>query len=238
VSWRQPRAFALRLHVSAAPPRVGLTQALDHMKKFSFLLIFISLVLCDRACSQNALEPCEREFLSNYYSGVDKIIDDAIGQPARLSITTLPSFHAESGVRIVGMNVYYVRFSSSFWSESSFFDEKSGRGGHDFFKPKMRTMVRYAPLKPELAARVAETYAAAIAVTKKSGRLGLDGVSYYFSMPDAGCGQAWSPDSDTFNYRLVELSELLAKHATLPNPQALQRSEKKISRLLNGLGRH
>ena len=28
MSWRQPRAFALRLHVSAAPPRVGLTQAL------------------------------------------------------------------------------------------------------------------------------------------------------------------------------------------------------------------
>jgi hypothetical protein len=28
MSWRRPRAFALRLHVSAAPPRVGLTQAL------------------------------------------------------------------------------------------------------------------------------------------------------------------------------------------------------------------
>ena len=29
MSWRRPRAFALRLHVSAAPPRVGLTQALE-----------------------------------------------------------------------------------------------------------------------------------------------------------------------------------------------------------------
>ena len=28
MSWRRPRAFALRLHVSAAPPRGGLTQAL------------------------------------------------------------------------------------------------------------------------------------------------------------------------------------------------------------------
>ena len=28
MSWRQPRAFALRLHASAAPPRGGLTQAL------------------------------------------------------------------------------------------------------------------------------------------------------------------------------------------------------------------
>jgi hypothetical protein len=31
MSWRRPRAFALRLHVSAAPPRAGLTQALGPM---------------------------------------------------------------------------------------------------------------------------------------------------------------------------------------------------------------
>ena len=34
MSWRRPRAFALRLHVSAAPPRVGLTQALGGTKAF------------------------------------------------------------------------------------------------------------------------------------------------------------------------------------------------------------
>ena len=32
MSWRRPRAFALRLHASAAPPRVGLTQALGGRK--------------------------------------------------------------------------------------------------------------------------------------------------------------------------------------------------------------
>lgn len=31
MSWRQSHAFALRLHASAAPPRVGLTQALGAM---------------------------------------------------------------------------------------------------------------------------------------------------------------------------------------------------------------
>jgi hypothetical protein len=35
VSWRQPRAFTLRLHASAAPPRVGLTQALGATQNFS-----------------------------------------------------------------------------------------------------------------------------------------------------------------------------------------------------------
>ena len=34
MSWRQPRAFALRLHASAAPPRGGLTQALGGRKAF------------------------------------------------------------------------------------------------------------------------------------------------------------------------------------------------------------
>ena len=34
MSWRRLRAFALRLHVSAAPPRVGLTQALGGRKAF------------------------------------------------------------------------------------------------------------------------------------------------------------------------------------------------------------
>jgi hypothetical protein len=33
MSWRRPRAFALRLHVSAAPPRGGLTQALGDMSQ-------------------------------------------------------------------------------------------------------------------------------------------------------------------------------------------------------------
>ena len=37
MSWRQPRAFALRLHASAAPPRVGLTQALGLTIKFTVI---------------------------------------------------------------------------------------------------------------------------------------------------------------------------------------------------------
>jgi hypothetical protein len=49
MSWRRPRAFALRLHVSAAPPRGGLTQALGGRKRF--------LITCSvaRLCR---LRPC------------------------------------------------------------------------------------------------------------------------------------------------------------------------------------
>jgi hypothetical protein len=43
MSWRRSRAFALRLHVSAAPPRVGLTQALGGRKTFDYFACQCSL---------------------------------------------------------------------------------------------------------------------------------------------------------------------------------------------------
>jgi hypothetical protein len=44
VSWRRPRAFALRLHVSAAPPRGGLTQALGGKKHSAVALSALQLI--------------------------------------------------------------------------------------------------------------------------------------------------------------------------------------------------
>jgi hypothetical protein len=202
------------------------------MKTLSLLLILAIGCLCNRSYAQSALEPCPPEFLADYYLGVDKIIDDAVGRPARLALTTLPSFHAESGVRLVGTDVYLVRFDSFFWAEANSFDEKSGRGRTDFSKPRIKTKVHSAALSPEIANRVEQTYAAAIANAKKSDRLGLDGVSYRFSTPQTGCGEAWSPDPGTANARLVELSELLAKHAQLSKLRHMQRSEQSIVQLL------
>ena len=43
MSWRQPRAFALRLHASAAPPRGGLTQALGGRTAFDCFAFQCSL---------------------------------------------------------------------------------------------------------------------------------------------------------------------------------------------------
>ena len=54
MSWRQPRAFALRLHASAAPPRVGLTQALAVM---SFIHIFALFILTSTVTGCAATSP-------------------------------------------------------------------------------------------------------------------------------------------------------------------------------------
>ena len=53
MSWRQPRAFALRLHASAAPPRGGLTQALGGKKYLVVVLSALQLIGFGQHCSSD-----------------------------------------------------------------------------------------------------------------------------------------------------------------------------------------
>ena len=57
MSWRQPRAFALRLHVSAAPPRGGLTQALGGRMIRAVFLAAIVIVFFSGCDSVPAVAP-------------------------------------------------------------------------------------------------------------------------------------------------------------------------------------
>jgi hypothetical protein len=205
------------------------------MKTFSLLLILTIGLLCNRSYAQTALKPCELEFLGDYYRSVDRTIDDAVGRSPQLSLTTLPSFWAESGVRLVGTDVYFVKFESSFWAAANTYGS-SGRGDMDFSSPRIQTKVYRAAISPEIASRIEQIYANAIASARKSKRLGLDGVSYRFSIPHAGCGEAWSPNPGSPNAHLVQLSELLAKHAKLSKPRDMQHSEQLIVQLLTNIG--
>ncbi len=197
------------------------------MKKASLLLILVSALLCGRSYAQT-LEPCRQpEFLAGYYRGVDRVIDNAVGQTPSLSLTTLPSFWAESGVRIVGSDVYFVEFKSSFWGEANSYGS--------FASPRIETKTHRAAISPELASRIEEIYAGAIAGASQTDRRGVDGVSYRFSSPRAGCGETWSPEPDTVNARLVELLVLLSNHAKLSNPRDMQRSEESMVHLIRNM---
>lgn len=203
------------------------------MKTISLLTVLIIVLAPVTALAQSALEPCEMEFLGDYYRGVDRIIDDALGGTPRLSLTTLPSFSPESGVRLFGENIYFVQFGSSFW----YGVDRSRRGHDDFSLPKVKTRIYRAKISPLIAERIEQAYTAAIESSRKSDRMGLDGVSYRFTRPGIGCGEAWSPDPDTSNAKLVELVELLAKHAKLSKPREMQRSEEAMAALLSRMGR-
>ena len=208
---------------------------LDRMKTFLALLLIAAAACAADSARAQTLEPCEIEFLSEYYRGVDSIIDHATGRPAQLSLTVLPSFFAESGVRLVGNDVYSVELKSSYWEKTQSMDS-SGHGHMDFSSPQAASDVFHAPLSPEIVARIKQLYIRAISAATKSDRRGFDGVSYRFSDPSVGCGETWSPDQDSPDGRLVELVQLLAEHAKLSKPRTMQRSEESIVRLLNSMG--
>lgn len=145
------------------------------------LLLFALLgVFHGNSSAQNALEPCLRDFADAYHAGVNKTINDAVVQRSSLQLTTLPSFQPESGLRLVGTELYFVEFQSFYWGESQYID-RDGNGHMNFTKPKIITNTRHAPISATVARRVEHIYSKAIAKAKKSDQMGLDGVSYVFS---------------------------------------------------------
>lgn len=198
--------------------------------KISLLVTLVGLLHC-AAPAQGALEPCPIASFNPYYDGVNRVIDKAVGRASSLHLTTLPSFEAESGLRLVGTEVYFVQFRAQFWSESVRL-QRDGTYRMDFAKPSIITRVRHAPLSPIITQGVQEVYARAVSTAKKQNNVGLDGETYLISVPGMACAFAWSPDPKTANGRLIALMQRLEIHATLSAPPQLQRSEREIAKLL------
>ncbi|GEM_PF-3378004 len=207
----------------SAPRRQGALKTL--------LLLLLLEVFQSSASAHDALEPCRDERNDPYHTRVNGLIDKAVGKPSSIRLTTYPSFASESGLRIVGNELYFVEFARSFWDES--FEQVSKHEYRmNFKKPDIRTRTRHAPLSALAADRIRRVYASAIAQPKESGHMGLDGVSYVFTTSDGACAWTWSPEPSTRTGRLVELLKRLEKHATLSLPIDLQRSEKNIMQLV------
>jgi hypothetical protein len=195
----------------------------------SFVLLVLLFTCGSRyAFAEESLEPCADEMFPEYHAGVDSVIDRAIGEKPRLSVTTFPSFSPEHGMRIVGSKVYFATLNDSFWYSSNVYDEKTRRGYYDFTKPKLKAKISSAPLSQDLIDRTIKIYLAAISSSIKHERLGFDGTTYRFTSPSAGCGKTWSPSQGTRAYQLVALVELLSKHAKLSNKNDLQSSTQLI----------
>ncbi|PTU76588.1 hypothetical protein [Pseudomonas mangrovi] len=175
------------------------------------------------------LEPCS-EGTSGYHERVETLIDMA-SQTTRknaLSLVRRPSFAVESGVRLDDRNlVHAVRFKESLWSEG-----RRLNATLDFSGVQVPVLNDQAPIAPELAERIRRTFGQAILSSRRSERFGLDGVSYSFTLPDAGCASAWSPEPESRSGQLVHLMKLLDAHANAPDPVE---SEGRIAALLDVL---
>lgn len=199
-----------------------------------YLLLVFGCSTSTLLSAQEFIEPCEMEFLSEYYSGVDNIIDRAVNHSSELSLTVIPSFVPEYGVRLVGNKIYFVEFTSSFWTKSRLLDE-SEKKRTSSLTPKIKTKIHSASLDPLLGARITQVYKSAISNARPSNVMGLDGVSYRFSLPSVGCGTTWSPELISPNGRLVSLLELLISHSKLSLPSDIQQSENFIAKFLNNI---
>ena len=184
------------------------------------------------ASAQSALEPCPTAPPNPYYDAVNRIIDKSVGKPSSLHLTSLPSFAAESGVRLVGNDVYFVQLRAQFWSESVR-HQRDGSYRMDFTKPNIITRVRHAPLSLAVMKRVEGVYARAASTAENQKNMGVDGEIYLISPAGMACAFAWSPDPNTASGRLITLMQRLGVHATLAAPRQLQRSERDIAKLLN-----
>ena len=198
--------------------------------KNSFLFTILFASACSFANAQDLLEPCDDDLFPEYNAGVDNVIDRAVDEKPRLSITTYPSFSPEYGVRIVGNNVYLGRLKASFWYSSTVYDKKTRSGYKDFTKPKVKAKLSSAPLSPALIDRILSIYTAGITSSKKEKfpGFGFDGVTYRFTSPSAGCGEVRSPSEATRTYQLVDLAEHLGKHSKLSSSSSLAQSTKLI----------
>ncbi len=186
------------------------------------LTIALALIL---GRSAMALEPCT-DVMASYYTAVERAVDVRSGPSAIVAITILPSFQPEYALRVLKDAVVLVRFQSSLWYEGP---------SSDGISPKKGFKVWTAPISSQLAATVAGVVARHIASAKRSDEMGLDGVSYRFSVPGAACASAWSPDETSTDGKLVELAQVLESHAQTKGKKGLATSEKGIVKALDKL---
>lgn len=197
----------------------------------AFFVWSLLLMAVPGHCSAQAfLEQCPSKTANPYFDGVNQVIEAAVQQPASLLLTTFPSFENESGVRLVGNEVVFVAFRSSFWKASY---PPSGQGRMDFGKPRIKTDTHRALIDARLARRIENIYAVALGRANKLDQAGLDGVSYRISNSTGACAWAWSPAPRTQNGRLISLISHLERHSKLSAKRDLQRSEWEIKKLLD-----
>jgi hypothetical protein len=120
MSWRRPRAFALRLHVSAAPPRGGLTQALGGRKAFGGFAFQCSLpwlrlaLLFGQVLGTLVLRPSSSGALTHRIRCVGRLRKHLFTWSAFPRLTQSLRLHLaeSSGVRV---RAFPLLFSASMW---------------------------------------------------------------------------------------------------------------------------
>ncbi|UXI66551.1 hypothetical protein [Tahibacter amnicola] len=174
-----------------------------------------------------AMEPCDSTFLSAYYQGVDRLLNDAAPGAASLSITVLPAYAPEWGLRLVGNEVIRVRLDKSYWTEVAI-QQMRHPDATVAVAPAFRPLAQRAVMDGDAVQRILDRYRRAIAAAVPSGRVETDSVTYRITSPQAGSARMWAPEDDTPEAYLAEVIRLLADRVELTTPKDLYNNQTQI----------
>ena len=177
--------------------------------------------------SSIALDRADISDCSLGYPEMGELIDRSVPGPSRLSATIWPSFQAPWGIRLVGDDIYLVKLTSGYWP----IPPPPEPGTRSNIRPAVTTEVHHASLTPAAAHALARLFSVRTTQADQEDTLGLDGVTYYFSSGPY-CARTWSPEPESGAGRMVQLVDLLAKHAQMTDQRELAVSEREMATLV------
>jgi hypothetical protein len=174
-------------------------------------LVALLLLAIFGATSAIGLEGCNRVpvvAVAGYETQVKRLINQQVNKETFLSITVIPSFETEWGIRITKNELYYVKFLHSIWYSRANAGSDEGAKAHP--EPlKIPVAVHSVPVDGAIVDRIVRVHRRHRAVPYLH-RSGLDGTYYMIETPDATCTSIWSPDANTPDEKMVELAEAIA----------------------------
>lgn len=186
----------------------------------------------------------KREGISKCNSRLPLLTGDPAGKfvlgTARLSIDEIPSWENGTGIRLIGHEVHLVvpdapmfeapppRPPPSSSETMELHHERASRS------KRINARVFHAPLSSPVAQELLRFLDDRISQPGETRTTVLDGTTFVFKT-GAGCAQVSSPGSGTGAEHLVQLADLLARHARLTTPAQLEASNRHLSRLIDPL---
>ncbi len=187
--------------------------------RFLFLFFLCITLIPIKSFSQDHLEPTnyflgEYDFYRTYYNQVYEYYFDEFVDNPEIQIIVIPSFSSERLFQITrksaqnggGLKAKYLIGENSVW-----YDVYSTE--NPISKSEFKFKIYESEITQIDFELLSQLFKTVIRDTKyqDSNNMGLDGVTYYFTVSDYGLksGQIWSPDSESRMGKFIEITNLI-----------------------------
>jgi hypothetical protein len=212
-------------------------------------LLFAILIFSQTCFANDYLEPEDNQFtgifMHDYYEMVINYLSDVYAEDVVFRVIVFPSFYPEYAIAMrKNDDRYYVQLLSpekqlwgyktiemmknesvlkgdAFVRDDEGIKELESKYPQDYLDIPLKKCS--APLNHDLALQLTTIWETMLLHTRyqKKDMMGLDGVTYHYSMRSGHkdfAGKVWSPDPETKTGKLVTITEALAKYCETPDP--------------------